>query len=371
LLGSWRSKESKAEYAKVIGEWLANGRRFAQAAPLPATDISIAELILAFWNHAERHYRRPDGSHTSALGIFKLALKPLRLMYADLPASRFGPLHLKVVRQRMLEGEADRPKPCRNTINKYIAHIRIVFNWAVGEGMVPPMVLFGMKAVSPLQAGRCDARESEPVKPVQGAFVDAIREYVLPPVWTMIELQGLTGMRPGEVVRMRACDIDMSGDVWTYKPAEHKMSYRGRERIICLGPQAQAIVRPYLQLDTQAYLFSPRRAMEERRIALRSKRQSKVQPSQLDRKKANPKRQPNGRYTTSGYGHAVRRACRAANVPEWSPNQLRHSRATELRKRFGVEAARVALGHSDGTLTAEVYAEQDHGLALKIAAECG
>ena len=32
----------------------------------------------------------------------------------------------------------------------------------------------------------------------------------------MIELQRLTGMRPGEVVIMRTCDLERSGDVWAY-----------------------------------------------------------------------------------------------------------------------------------------------------------
>ena len=32
----------------------------------------------------------------------------------------------------------------------------------------------------------------------------------------MIQVQLLTGMRPGEVVSMRLCDLNMGGEVWTY-----------------------------------------------------------------------------------------------------------------------------------------------------------
>jgi integrase len=57
-------------------------------------------------------------------------------------------------------------------------------------------------------------------------------------------------------------------------------------------------------------------------------------------------------------------------VPPWNPNQLRHTLATEVRKRFGVEAAQVLLGHSRADVT-QVYAERDLGLAERIALEIG
>ena len=54
----------------------------------------------------------------------------------------------------------------------------------------------------------------------------------------------------------------------------------------------------------------------------------------------------------------------------WSPNQLRHSAATFLRKEFGIEAARVILGHRSAAVT-EVYAEPDHKKAADIMAKVG
>jgi integrase len=375
LLGRHGSKQSRVEYARVIQEWEAAGRRLVDAAPAGSV-VTVAELCAAFLDHAERHYRRPDGTHTSELGIFKLAIGPLMRLYAHSLASDFGPLQLKAVRQSILAGgtaqdDDVRRSPCRTTVNKYVARLKHIFKWGVGEGLVPPAVLVGLQAVTGLQAGRCDAREPEAVKPVPETFVAAVRQHVLPEVWAMIEVQRLTGMRPGEVCVMRACDIDMSGDVWTYRPRRHKMAHRGRDRVVCLGPLAQQVVKQFLTLDTQAPLFSPKRAMDQRSLRLREARQSPVQPSQQNRRLRRPKRRPGEFYRVSAYAHAIRRGCEAAAVPTWSPNRLRHSRATELRKQFGIEAARVALGHSDGTLTAEVYAEADHGLALKIAREVG
>ena len=56
----------------------------------------------------------------------------------------------------------------------------------------------------------------------------------------------------------RAVDSDTSRKIWTYTPESHKTAQHGHERTIYLGPQAQSIVRGYLDdrpLDT--YLFSP------------------------------------------------------------------------------------------------------------------
>jgi integrase len=58
----------------------------------------------------------------------------------------------------------------------------------------------------------------------------------------MIELQLVTGMRPSEVVLLRACDIDMSGKIWEYRPASHKTEHQGIECVVFLGPRARPIV---------------------------------------------------------------------------------------------------------------------------------
>ena len=80
--------------------------------------------------------------------------------------------------------------------------------------MVPPSTHHGLKAVVGLRRGRSEARESEPVRPAPEASVDAIRPYVSRQVWAMVELQRLTGMRPGEVRQMRTCDLDATAKVW-------------------------------------------------------------------------------------------------------------------------------------------------------------
>jgi integrase len=57
-------------------------------------------------------------------------------------------------------------------------------------------------------------------------------------------------------------------------------------------------------------------------------------------------------------------------VPHWHPHQLRHSAATRLRKEFGLDVARVILGHSSPAVT-EVYADPDREKALNAMGQIG
>ncbi len=76
------------------------------------------------------------------------------------------------------------------------------------------------------------------------------------------------------------------------------------------------------------------------------------------------------RYSVKSYHHAIGYGCLRTGIPSWHPNQLRHSAATSLRKQFGLDAARVILGHSSPVVT-EVYAELDREKACSIMAKIG
>ena len=195
--------------------------------------------------------------------------------------------------------------------------------------------------------------------------MDAIEPHVAPQVWAMVQLQRLTGMRPGEVTTMRTCDIDTSGAVWIYTPARHKTQHHGHARRIHLGPQAQRILQPWLRMKLDEYLLQPGEAaqwLRQQRTAKRKTPQSCGNGVGTNRRKK-PKRVPGQVYDVAAYGRAIKRGCEKANVPKWHPHQLRHNAATWLRKEFGLDAARVILGHRSPTIT-ELYAELD---AEKVA----
>jgi integrase len=273
-LGEFGTPESRAEYDRLMAEWLTTGRRPIVAEAASRADPTVNEMLLAYLDHADGYYVK-DGKPTTEPVNIRLALRPLRELYGHPLAREFGPLRLKTVRQAMIDSGL-----CRSEVNKRVRHVLRAFKWAVGEEMVPASIHHGLKAVPGLRRGRADVRESEPVRPVPDAFVDAIKPYVSRQVWAMVELQRLTGMRLGEVCIMRSADIDTTGRVWVYTPERHKTEHHGRERRIYLGPAAQTILRPWLRAELAAYHFSPAEAEAERHAELRATRKSRVQPSQ-------------------------------------------------------------------------------------------
>jgi integrase len=207
--------------------------------------------------------------------------------------------------------------------------------------------------------------------PVSDDVVDAMLPHLTQVVADMVRFERATGARPSEVCILRPLDVERSGEVWEYRPSSHKTEHRGRERVVYIGPRAQAVLRPYLLRPADAYCFSPAEAVKQHRARRRASRKSKPTPSQLRRKrKAKPKRAPGERYTKDSYRVAVQRACRRAGVEVWSPNQLRHSAGTQARAVFGLEGAQVMLGHAKADVT-QIYAERDRKLATEVARRIG
>jgi hypothetical protein len=132
-LGLWGSRESKDAYDSLIAQWLAGGRSLPQPratpaevkpesridpAPAPAGP-SVKAIILAYLEHAERHYRGPDGKPTDELKNLVDALRPVRKLFSDSPAVDFGALALRGVREDMI-----RSGLARKTINARVHRIR-------------------------------------------------------------------------------------------------------------------------------------------------------------------------------------------------------------------------------------------------------
>jgi len=237
-LGPHRSRVSRQEYDRVVGEWLARDRRLAVDEEKETTTVN--EVILRYAEFARSYYVR-DGKSTAEFSPIKQVLKVVRHLYGRTPAAQFGPLALKVCRERFLAAGQSRQK-----INQNMGRIRRMFKWAVENELVPPTVIQGLQAVAGLRMGRTEAKESQPVRPVPEEHIEAVLHHVAPVVSAMIRVHPLTGMRPGELVRMRGDEIDDSGTIWLYRPEKHKTAHHGHERVIHLGPRAQWILRPLL-----------------------------------------------------------------------------------------------------------------------------
>ena len=308
-LGAFDSAESKAEYRRVTGEWLA--RHQAPADALVGDGLSLAEVMLAYLTFATTYYRDSDGSPSREIENIKAALRPLEELYATTLVREFGPVALKTVRQQMVDSGLS-----RTVVNQRVGVIKRMFKWASGEELIPATASHGLACVEGLRRGRSAAKESEPVKPVSLADVEAVLPLVSRQVRAMIELQLLAGMRPTEVCMMRGRDVDTSGTIWAYRPPRHKTQHHGHGRTILLGPKAQVVLQPFLKPDPDAFLFSPAEAEAERLASRRAKRRTPMTPSQRMRAELATKRQRRrgGRdhYDRTSYRRAVVRACEAA-----------------------------------------------------------
>jgi hypothetical protein len=153
-------------------------------------------------------------------------------------------------------------------------------------------------------------------------------------------------------------------------------------------------LRPFLFRDAESYCFSPAEA-EAQRLTIRHQKR-KINPAWGNSPGSNcaetPTRVKGNVYTVAAYRTAIGRAIEKAFLaPEhvkqldsetkkewrkrlskkekaelkawykqyhWHPHQLRHNAATYLCKEFGLETARIILGHRSAAIT-EVYAEID------------
>jgi integrase len=392
--GVWGTKASKSEYSRLVARWLsgelANG----------ADDLTIDELVVKYWRFARTHYVK-NGLPTDEQDCIRAALRPLLVLYQDEQAAEFGPKSLKAVRDQMIE-----VGHCRQTINKNIGRIRRMFKWAVSEELVPVEVHQRLATVSGLQRGRTEAKEAEPVQPVTDQQIEAVLPHVSATVADMIRFQRLTGCRPNEVCQLRPCDIDRTGDVWKFTPASHKTEHRGRDRVILIGPKAQAVLTRYLARGADMFCFRPVDSEAKRRAERHAARKTPLNVGNKpgSSRKRRPRRGPTDRYTTGTYRRAIERGCDLAfplplqvrrakgetmklwrqrlkgvfreivtdhwKKHRWSPNQLRHTAATEIRSQFGLEASQIILGHSNADVT-QVYAARDLAKGIEVARMIG
>eukprot|EP00913_Durusdinium_trenchii_P028474 g26702.t1 len=348
-LGEYDSPESRDRYDELIEAWRVKR-------DVDAVSMTIDDLSIFYTEHAKSYYVK-DGAPTREVDNIRAILRRLIAKYGRLRVREFTPVRLEDFRESLI-GERNKrgktkAKPLsRSYINTTIRKVVRMFKWGVSRGYVPVETWRALTAVEGLKKGRTKARETERIRPADDESIDAALPFLSPVVRAMVELQRHTGMRPGEVMAMRPCDVTRRLDgVWVYRPVRHKNEHHDQERVVFLGPKAQAVLEPWLKRDGDAPCFSPRDAVKWFRKERRKNRKTPVQPSQKNRKKREPKRKPGNQYSEGAYRQAIHRAIDRANenrkepVPVWSPNQIRHGVATVVREKYGLEAAQVLLGH--------------------------
>ena len=378
-LGKYNSPESIAKYNSVIAE--------LESKQAGNSTITIGRLAILFMAHAEVYYRKPDGTPTNEATNFRHALKTVCREFPNLPVRK------PAARDRyQVRGEGSTGNSKISAVNSWVRRLRQVIKWAVSQELCTGAVLQGLKSVEALKIGKTQARETDHVGPVSVDRVEAIRPFVSRPVWAAIQFMLFTGARPGEAITAKWSEINTKGKVWICTPSQHKTKHKGKGRQIVIGPQCQQVLNGIRELTRSDFVFDPQVAMDEF-----SRR------AYGDHAKA---RRVGSHYSTFSLGTAIRTACeKAFGCPEeltvkatlrpmsnesakafvsrrkraaawrkehcWHPNQLRHTKATQVREQADLETAQIILGHSSKTTTERYYAELDISRALQQAQQFG
>ena len=355
-LGPHDTRESRAAYEKFLRDNFYVDEPEPEP-PGPDGQVELAHLLVEYLNFAVDHYAESPAEVTHLRSVIRFLLTRV----AAVPIVDFGPRRLKEVQRDMVEHGSWN----RRTINQHIQRVRRIFKWGVSEEIVPARIWDALRAVEGLRKGRTSARESRIVTPAIDEHVDAVIDVVSPIIGAMIRLQQLTGMRSGNLVAIRPVDLSHAGDLWYYVPERHKTAWKGKNLSIVLGPKCQQLLAPFIGgRAVDEFIFSPREAAFWHAIERRKRR--RALPKSLRDKDPKVRNDIRDHYDSGSYRTAVQRGARKCGVPCWTPNQLRHSRATIIRKEYGVEAAQVFLGHTKADVT-QIYAERDLELARKVA----
>lgn len=375
-LGKYDSPKAKAKYRELLAQW-------AIASPVvPTADlgVSVAVVLEAYRVYAQAYYGEdPNGRYRHILPTIRTA----RELFADLLAIEFGPKKLKILRQAFVaEGHT------RGHVNACVQRVVGIFRWAAGEELVPGSQVHDLMAVDPLRRGHTKAPEGKTVTSVPQNVVDNTLPELVPVLADMVALQLLAGCRPGELCSLTPGQLDRSSDVWLYRPAQHKTSHHGHDRVIAIGPKAQDILRKYLLRGADEPCFSPKEALAQFMDRQHEQRATplscgnKPSPARRKRKLA----AVGDRYSVSSYRRAVERACdRAFPAPEevtgqallkwrrehrWTPHRLRHTAGTVVREQYGLDGSQAILGHRNARVS-EIYSELNTAKAVEIARRLG
>jgi integrase len=364
--GVWGTAEADQKANELIARWLANGRKLPEE--MRPLVFRVEDLVAEFWVHAQEHYRK-HGKPTGEVNNVRDAVRPLLRLFGLRPADSFTPMDLEALQQHVVRDG----RWARTTINSRINIVKRIFRWGVRRGSISGNTSHALTTVPALRPTKTNAREPEAVRPIAEEEMKAVLPLVPRPVAAMIQLQWHTAMRPGEVVQMRWADIDRSHEEWLYRPRRHKLEHLGVNRRVWLGPASQGILRDWRKVDPESPIFSPRAAEHERLERLRAERKAPLTPSAQRRRQDAARisrRKLRDSYSTNTYAQAIARACSAAGIPVWRPNQLRHAAAGRVRAAAGLDAAQVALGHANASTT-ELYASLDDTKARSIARQLG
>ena len=360
------TKEAVAAYHRFCLELHTNPAFLIPKVSGDAKGITLDEVAAAYLEYAERRFDKREYNH------YRRALGFAVEFYGDLPVDSFSYQNLRIVRTAMV----DNRRLCRDMINKYIGRIRTALSWGVENGLVDPGTVAKLRVLRALPEGEPGTFDHDPREDVPADVVRITIKYAPPTVSAMIQIFGMTGLRPSELCKLTVGDIDRSDpDGWEYTLKKHKTSRKSGKKVIVFGKPEQELLAPYLiGKSPENAVFSPRTTEKERNAVRRANRKTKISPSQAerDRQRAeNPKNRTGEFYNVRSFLSAVKSAITAAkrageNVSDWTSYQLRHFAGTETSRVHGKDKAQALLTHKTSAMTAR-YDHSDVAVLKDLA----
>ena len=360
-LGPSGSEEARTRYDALVAIYLSNGRTMPEDTPTHQAELSptVAHITEVFRGAIKTKYANSPDEARRLLAL----CRELDDYFGDVLAEQFGPLKLESFRDLLVASGIT-----RRTINGHIKSVIRIFKYAVSRELIPVSVVETLRTLESLRYGQTTAPEQKKRTPVSLAHVKAKAEYLSPVVKAMVVVQLGTGMRPSEMIKMRPCDIDTSGEVWIYRPVRHKTMHAGKQRVIPILGESRSAIAPYMDRGPEEYCFSPAESYQwhlEQRAKNRKTPRSCGNRAGTNRK-ANPRWKPGSTWRPDTYRNQIIRAAKKAGVPHWTPYQMRHTNLTHIRQSLGIEYSQALGGHSTRQM-AEHYARVAETKAIEAA----
>ncbi len=425
MLGSFGSSESRQKYNRLISLWMGNDRclptgwkqligeptftkesnpnKKSSAKVIessPPRETTVGEVLAAYVPFAKVYYKE-NRTYEQVVQLCRL----LRQSHERTAVTQFGPEQLQQLRNAwVISGWG------RKHTNDMIKRLVALFRWAAEKSAsrkarlrVPLIVWQTLKTIRGLPKGRplftyegdvIYGEDGEPIIPLEGRIPPPVDDRSvnrtlphLPKIPAdMVRFQQVTGCRPGEVCSLRPCDVDLSNEVWLYRPSKHKTMHVEDDdgRVVAIGKVAQEVLLPYLERNPTEFCFSPQDSEKLRRALLTQQRKTPRQQGNRpgSNRSKNPQRKPGKAYTVSAYNKAIGRAIEKANalatmedsIEHWTANQLRKAYALKIRYQegLGLDHSQVVLGHRQRATTERWYARNQANIkAIEVAQKMG
>jgi integrase len=371
--GQWGLVATKQAYLRWCADLLTED---VSPSIVPEHEPVVADLVNAMIKHSISYYRDPTtGKPTSQLGVIKSALRELDL-YLEMKIKDFKPSVLVAVRAAIVNRDiipqsegAPKKKLCISSVNNAIVKIRQMFKLGVGWELVPVEIYQALACVQHLNWRTAPTlRNPDKIAPVPVEYFRLIMPHLKPMYRAVLTVHLATGMRVKELCSMRWSEMtEVEPGLWCYAPAEHKNSHRGDPRLIYMKTDLidlmRSVRKPLWDKDAvwcqrgvgKSAGYSGMisgdgyaRAIEGAQKRYNEGRLAINQGARTDKKKLD---------TTSA---------KRAPMEHWTPLQIRHTVATQVRRTHGLEGAQAVLGHSTLDAT-QIYAEKRDDLARCVA----